>query len=82
MIQQNTTNATIALLDGRTGKETITIDVPGSEVWRWPSRPTARLWPPRPDGRRARSIFYDVASGKETGTIDAVAPLAGPRVHA
>ncbi len=76
MIQQYT-SATIVLLDGRTGKETQTIAVPGSEVWALAFSPDGKTLAATTGWETGQIHLYDVAGGKETRTIDAP-PLRSP----
>ncbi len=69
MVKQDI-SGTIALLDAQAGKETITIEVPGSEVWALAFAPDGKTLAATTGWETGRIHFYDVASGKETRTID------------
>lgn len=71
------TSGTIVLLDGRTGRESVTIQVPGSEVWAMAFAPDGKTLAATTGWDVGRIRFYDVATGRQTGTIEGP-PLQSP----
>ncbi len=71
------TSGTIVLLDGRTGRESVTIQVPGSDVWAMAFAPDGKTLAATTGWEVGRIRFYDVATGRQTGTIEGP-PLQSP----
>ena len=82
-LEMESSGGTIRLLDTGTGKELCWIKVEGSKVWGLAFSPDGKTLAATTGWESGRIHLYDVASGKETRTIDAPATaLAGAGVHA